>query len=248
MTVAVPGLVRPHDVDEAVAALADGTTRPVAGATALLVDVARGAVAPSRLVDLTTIEEATALDPASGSGLGSRRVGAAVSLARLVRSGGALGTAAGQVASHPVRLRATVGGNIVAPGWPHDLRTVLWALGTSLEVAASATRRRVAVSLDPRTLAPEELLVALHVPMAPATVAVGGGVTAGRPALQVVVSRSTGRAAVSSIGWRRPLPATGMAAAGGVDVGPVLSDELVGLGVPPGVARDLADRSARPAA
>ncbi|QYG94046.1 hypothetical protein HC251_17450 [Iamia sp. SCSIO 61187] len=248
MTVAVPGLVRPRDVDEAVAVLADGAARPVAGATALLVDVARGAGAPSRLVDLTTLDELTALDPAAGSGLGSRRVGAAVSLARLVRSGGALGTAAAQIASHPVRLRATVGGNIVAPGWPHDLRTVLWALGATLEVAGPAARRRVAVSLDPRTLAPQEVLVALHVPSTPATVVAGGGVTAGRPALQVVVSRSTGRAAVGTSGWRRPLPATGTAAAAGTDIGAVLGDELVGLGVPRLVAHDLADRSARPAA
>lgn len=240
----VAGLLRPHDLDEALTAVADGTARPVAGATALLVDVARGAVAPAALVDLTTLYELTAVDPVAASGLGSRRIGAAVTLGRLVREGGALGAAAGLVASHPVRLRATIGGNITAPGWPHDLRTVLWAKGASIEVAGGDGRRRVGVALEARSLPAGSLAVALHVPHGPTALVAGAGITPGRPALQVVVNRATGRAVVAAGGWRRILPATGLAAASGEDVVDVLHGELADLGVPPDVAGDLARRSA----
>jgi hypothetical protein len=248
-------LIRTQDVAAAVRALADGDAgvRPVAGATALLVDVARGGGEPPALVDLTRLDELGSVVRQGEVTL----VGAATTLDRAARLDGVVGAAAHLVATPVVRRQATIGGNVCASGWPRDLAPALWCAGAEAEVAGPAGRRRVPVSLAGFDPAPDEILVRLVVPDGRGTVAAGGGPTPDRPALRVLTGAGAGRAAVCSGSWRRELPVTG--AAVGAAFGPsaavrsdgprvaanALAGELADLGVPIAVAAALAGATVR---
>jgi 4-hydroxybenzoyl-CoA reductase subunit beta len=108
-------LAQPGTVDEAVAAcLKHPGSRYIAGGTDLLVNMRRGITSPDRLVDLSGIDELTAL-ATDAQGM---TIGAGVTIAALARNilvadkYRALAQAAAAIAGPSHRTMATVGGNL----------------------------------------------------------------------------------------------------------------------------------------
>lgn len=107
-------IMRPANLDEAVAALAEPGTRALAGGTDLIVNLRRGIGAPERLVDLTGLPGMGGIE-AKGDTL---VIGAGVTLNELSASPvlgpaeAALAQAAEAVAGPSHRNMATVGGNL----------------------------------------------------------------------------------------------------------------------------------------
>lgn len=107
-------ILRPANLDEAVAALADPGARALAGGTDLIVNLRRGIGAPERLVDLTGLPGMAGIE-AQGDTL---VIGAGVTLRELATSPvlgpaeAALAQAAEAVAGPSHRNLATVGGNL----------------------------------------------------------------------------------------------------------------------------------------
>jgi hypothetical protein len=241
-------LIPARDVAGAIEVLGGRSgARAVAGATALLVDVARGGDSPGVLVDLTTVDELATV----WRRLGATWLGAAVTLDRVAGPcgpGGVVGAASGLVATPLVRRQATIGGNICAPGWARDLVPALWCAGAVAEIAGPGGRRQVPVGPESCDLARDEILVHLVVPDGRGSAVAGGGPTPERPALRVLTGipagNGAGRAALCAGPWWRRLPRTGEAA-GDADVAAALTRELSDLGVPEHVAAALAARTDR---
>ena len=108
-------LAQPGTVDEAVAVCAKHPgSRYVAGGTDLLVNMRRGIASPDRLVDLTGIDELTAITT-DAQGM---TIGAGVTIATLARNTivadkyRALAQAASAIAGPAHRTMGTVGGNL----------------------------------------------------------------------------------------------------------------------------------------
>lgn len=103
-----------RSVDEAVALLADGDARALAGGTDLVPNLRHGLGAPARLVDLTAIAGLDTIERRDGG----FTLGANVTLARLARDDAiaaalpALAQAAEAVAGPAHRSAATIGGNL----------------------------------------------------------------------------------------------------------------------------------------
>jgi carbon-monoxide dehydrogenase medium subunit len=168
-------LERPTTPEEAVKAFAEGSGSALflAGGTILV-----PAASPNldRLVDLAD----TGLDYVredAGEAGPEIAVGATTRIARLATdpllkglAQGLLADAARAVATHTVRNRATVGGNLVAAGYPTDLPTAFLALGASVVVLRGGSRRRVGIGelYDRRseTFRKGDLIVEVRVPLA----------------------------------------------------------------------------------
>ena len=113
---------------------------------------------------------------------GGLRIGAMVTQRTLETSGivrqhfPALADAAALIASPPIRQQGTIGGNLCHADPTGDPPAVLIALGAEVELVSSDGTRRLPVEdffVDymETTLAPDELLVAVHLP----TPAAAGG-------------------------------------------------------------------------
>jgi 4-hydroxybenzoyl-CoA reductase subunit beta len=208
-------VAQPSTVKEAVAAcLKHPGSRFLAGGTDLLVNMRRGIGNPDLLVDLSGIDELTAVE----TGAGGTTIGAGVTLAALARDTAiasqyrALAQAANTIAGPGHRNMATVGGNLcldtrciyynqsewwrsanayclknrgetchVAPqgqrchaAFSGDLAPALLVYGAEVDIASAKGQRRIPLSElyveDGKahlTLAPGELLVAVHLPASP---------------------------------------------------------------------------------
>ena len=153
-------LERPHTPADAVALLAAGGARALAGGTDLLPNLRRGLDHPARLVDLSALDELSVLEVAQGV----LTLGAGVTLARLADEARvrallpALAEAARAVAGPGHRSAATLGGNLC-----QDTRCVYynqsrwwrqsngWCLkkdGDTCHVAPQGTRCHAAFSGD----------------------------------------------------------------------------------------------------
>jgi carbon-monoxide dehydrogenase medium subunit len=168
-------LKRPTSPEEAVRAFAEagGGVLFLAGGTILV-----PAASPNlnHLVDLTD----TGLDyirEVAGEAGREVAVGAMSSIARVVSDpllgslgGGLLADAAMAVATHTVRNRATVGGNLVAAGYPTDLPTALLALDASVVLLRGGSRIPVSVqdfyARRSETFRKGDLIVEVRVPLA----------------------------------------------------------------------------------
>ena len=170
-------ILRPRTLDDALAARA---THPeatvVAGGTGVLVELNRGAIDPAVLIDLSACAELRA----------ARRDGDAVVLGatitytdvleRHAATLPGLAAAARTVASRQVRNRATLAGALVLADPSGDALAALGAAGATVEIASIDARRSVdAVTFITAPgrcdLAPDELVVALRVPVADGPVA-----------------------------------------------------------------------------
>jgi CO/xanthine dehydrogenase FAD-binding subunit len=159
--------VRPNDLDEALAALADGGV-PLAGGSVLVPLIARGAVAPSAVVDVGRLEPLRELRDADGE----LRIGSAVTLEALERVApageAALSEAAARVGSPLVRRVGTVGGNVASRLPTADLVPPLLALDANLVWAGDDGPGVPLAEVLAGETEPGRLLVALRIRREPA--------------------------------------------------------------------------------
>jgi CO/xanthine dehydrogenase FAD-binding subunit len=129
--------VRPNDLDEAVAAVAEGGL-PLAGGSVLVPLIARGDLEPGTVVDVGRLAPLRELR----DGDGALAVGSAVTLTELegVEPAGeaALPEAAGRVGNPIVRRVATVGGNVASRLQQADLAPALLALDATVTWVTAA--------------------------------------------------------------------------------------------------------------
>ena len=128
--------LRPHDLDEAVAAIAAGGV-PLAGGSVLVPLIARGALSPAAIVDVGRLAPLTELRDEDGE----ITVGAAVTLETLTRvppaGEAALPEAAAAVGNPLVRRVGTLGGNVGSGLATADLVPALLALDATVTWAGS---------------------------------------------------------------------------------------------------------------
>jgi len=163
----------PASVRAAVQLLAaSDDAKVVAGCQSLGVFLRQRLIEPALLVGLKGIPELSEIVELPDGGL---RIGAMVTQRTLETSGivrqsyPALADAAALIASPPIRQQGTIGGNLCHADPTGDPPAVLIALGAEVELVSSDGTRRLPVEdffVDymETTLAPDELLVAVHLP------------------------------------------------------------------------------------
>ena len=166
----------PVTVAEAVALLAGGSAKVLAGGSDLIPQVRERRRRPGRVVDLKKIAELTRIERMADGGW---RIGAAVSIGRMGRepqfaaSQPALLESARLIGSLQVQNRASLGGNLCNAAPSADAVPLMISLGLTAEIAGPNGRRTVPVEAVPTgpgrtSLAADEILVSLVVPpMAP---------------------------------------------------------------------------------
>jgi aerobic carbon-monoxide dehydrogenase medium subunit len=141
----------------------------VAGGHTLIPAMKLRLASPALLVDIRGIDELKGIE------IGERiRIGALTTHAELLASDPLhqmlpiFREAAGMIADAQVRNRGTIGGSLANADPAADWPAVVIALNAEMEIAGANGRRRVAakdffVDLMTTTLAPDEVLVALHI-------------------------------------------------------------------------------------
>jgi aerobic carbon-monoxide dehydrogenase medium subunit len=162
----------PATVPEAVALLAGGEARALAGGTDLIAQLREGRREAKAIVDLKRIAELTALERTPGGGW---RIGAAVSVGNLGRDTqfaaeyGGLLESARLIGSLQIQNRASLGGNLCNAAPSADAVPLLISHEATVEIAGPGGRRTVpvaALATGPgrSSLLPGELLVAIVLP------------------------------------------------------------------------------------
>jgi CO/xanthine dehydrogenase FAD-binding subunit len=164
--------LQPRGLQEALAAKAERPEAvPIAGGTDVMVELNFDHRRPEAVLDLTRVGELAAWDRDNG-GL---RVGAGVTytrvIAELAEALPGLAIASRTVGSPQIRNRGTVGGNLGSASPAGDCHPPLLAMGAEVEVAGRAHARRIPIEeffTGPKqsALRPDELIVAIHVPVA----------------------------------------------------------------------------------
>jgi CO/xanthine dehydrogenase FAD-binding subunit len=162
-----PSYARPTGLAEALELLADGPATPLAGGTDLYPGAGRSL--PGPVLDLSAIPELQEIE--AGDGL---RIGAAVTWSELAEAPlppalVALAEAARQVGGRQIQNAGTLGGNLCTASPAADGVPPLLAAGAEVELASIRGARRLPLAAfltGPRRTAraPDELLVAVHVP------------------------------------------------------------------------------------
>ena len=166
----------PTTIEDAVALLARGKSRALAGGTDLVPQLREGRRHAERVVDLKRIAALVAIERSSNGGW---RIGAAASVTRLTRHAElaaahpGLIEAASLIGSLQIQNRATLGGNVCNAAPSADAVPLLIVLRAQAEIAGPAGRRIIAVesiskSPGQSVLAPGEIVVALLLPPSPA--------------------------------------------------------------------------------
>lgn len=179
---APPRFHRAVDLDDALGLLARGGWTPIAGGTDFY-PARVGRPVHESLLDVASVSEMRGISRAGagaggGGGASVLRIGAATTWSRIVRDTldpqfVALQQAAREIGGVQVQNAATIGGNLCNASPAADGIPALLALDARLELASARGRRRLAVDEfvlgNRRTaLAPDELLVAIEIPVAPA--------------------------------------------------------------------------------
>jgi CO/xanthine dehydrogenase FAD-binding subunit len=173
----MPTVLRPMTLPAALAARADDPAAVVvAGGTGVLIELNAGA-RPQTLIDLSLVAELRAID----RGGPAVRLGAAVTYTRVIEELAeplpGLAAASRTVAGRQVRNRATLAGALVVGDTAGDALAALVAADAEIELASQRRGSRLVGAADFITaagatvLAPDELVVALIVPVAPGPVA-----------------------------------------------------------------------------
>jgi CO/xanthine dehydrogenase FAD-binding subunit len=145
---------------------------PIAGGTDIMVEINFDVRRPAALLDLTRIAGLTGWDRRDDG----MRIGAGVSYVRLIGELGSLlpglAMAARTVGSPQIRNRGTIGGNLGAASPAGDCHPVLLAAGAAIEAASVRGTRLIPAAeffTGPKrnALAPDELIVAVLLPVAP---------------------------------------------------------------------------------
>ena len=162
----------PRTIDEAVAAMAEGDARALAGGTDLIPQVREGRRQAGRIVDLKRIPELTAIAtlPDDGFCIGAAATASAVARhARLAAAYPAIAQSAQLIGGVQIQNRASLGGNIcnAAPSADavpalicHDAQAVIVGRGGRRQVAVEALFRGPGQT----TLEPGEILVSILLP------------------------------------------------------------------------------------
>lgn len=164
--------LRPSTLAEALAAKAERPDAvPLAGGTDVMVELNFDHRRPDALLDLTRVGE---LGEWTTDG-DDVRLGAGVSYTRLITELGerlpGLAMASRTVGSPQIRNRGTVGGNLGAASPAGDTHPVLLASGARVEAASVRGTRMIPadefyVGVKKHSLEPDELIVAVHLPVA----------------------------------------------------------------------------------
>jgi CO/xanthine dehydrogenase FAD-binding subunit len=164
--------LQPRTFEEALAAKADRPEAlPIAGGTDVMVELNFDRGRPDALLDLTRVAELAAWDRFDGV----LRVGAGVTYTRAIEELGrelpGLAIASRTVGSPQIRNRGTIGGNLGSASPAGDAHPPLLAAGAEVEAASVRGRRRIPVReffTGPKrhALRPDELIAAVHVPVA----------------------------------------------------------------------------------
>jgi len=161
---------RPKDVDEALKLLAQGG-RPAAGTQSLGPMLNLRLAHPALLVDIRRIEELRSFSEDQDSVV----LGACVTHAQIEDrrvpdpTGGLMASVAAGISYRAVRNRGTIGGSLAHADPAADWPAALSLLNAIAVIAGPKGRRAVpvesfATGIFTTVLAPEELLVALHIP------------------------------------------------------------------------------------
>jgi CO/xanthine dehydrogenase FAD-binding subunit len=162
-------VIRPTTLADALAARTE--TLPIAGGTDVMVALNFDKARPEAILDLTAIPELATIERDNGT----VRIGAGVPYTRVINELGdvlpALAQASRTVGSPQIRNRGTIGGNLGTASPAGDAHPPLLAAGADVEVASTRGARTIAASdffLGPgrSALEPDELVVAVHVPVA----------------------------------------------------------------------------------
>ncbi|MFZ5475832.1 MAG: FAD binding domain-containing protein [Myxococcota bacterium] len=163
-TSAAPVLT-PKSLPEALAMRASNpTAMPIAGGTDVMVFLEAGQIDPPGFLDLWGLPELGGVTP--------ERIGAGATWTQVARCEGlprALRDCALTVGAAQIQNRGTVGGNIVNASPAGDSLPLWLALDAELEVASTRGARRIPAdrfwtAYRKTALAPDELLVAVHIP------------------------------------------------------------------------------------
>ncbi len=160
----------PASLGEALAVLAEGQARVVAGGTDLMIALRRarlrGQPAPDTLLDVTRVPELTRLDldaprPWLGAGLTFRELEIHPEVARVYPL---LARAAASVGSAQVRATATIGGNAANGSPAADGVAALTALGAVAEIASPEGARlcplpELITGVNQTTLGPRDIIL-----------------------------------------------------------------------------------------
>lgn len=164
--------LRPGTVDAAIAALADGEARALAGGTDLVPQIREGRRSASRVVDLKCIDELTAITVRSDGGVSIGAAATATAVARhaaIANAFPAIASSARLIGSLQVQNRASLGGNICNAAPSADAVPALIAHAARAVIAGPGGRREVDLPELLRgpgrtSLEPGELLVAIVLP------------------------------------------------------------------------------------
>jgi CO/xanthine dehydrogenase FAD-binding subunit len=164
--------LQPRSLHDALAAKAERLEAvPIAGGTDVMVELNFDRRRPEAVLDLGRVPELATWDRSDG-GL---RVGAGVTYTRAIAELAGvlpgLAIAARTVGSPQIRNRGTLGGNLGSASPAGDCHPPLLATGADVEVASAGGTRRIPVEeffTGPKQsdLAPEELICAVHLPVA----------------------------------------------------------------------------------
>jgi xanthine dehydrogenase iron-sulfur cluster and FAD-binding subunit A len=172
----IANVMRPTSIHEALDALGDGLSRPMAGGTDLLLDLQRGGPGePVSVVDLTTIEGFRSITDGGDHWL----LAGGVTHNQIVQHEGIRSTALPlaqaclEVGSPQLRNRATIAGNLVTASPANDTISALMVLDATLEVSQTdgehVVVREVAVAdfftgFRSTVIATGELITAIRIP------------------------------------------------------------------------------------
>lgn len=174
--------LRPHDLTEAIAMLAryDGDGMPLAGGQSLMPMLNFRVTAPEALIDLADVADLRGIALA-----GDRvRIGAMTRYAELAADPligthvPLIGLALPHIAHDAIRNRGTIGGSIALADPAAEMPALMRALGAGIELRGPDGSRTVEaddffLGHFSTALAEDELIVAVHVPIATADMAFG---------------------------------------------------------------------------
>ena len=168
---------RAGNVDEALALLAQygDAGKVIAGGHSLLPVMKLRFAQPSHLIDIRRVAELAGIREEGGVlRIGATTPHAAVAASALIHDKAPiLAEAAGRIGDAQVRNMGTIGGSLAHADPAADLPAVTLALGAELRVVGRRGERTIPVDqfftgMFSSALAPDELLVEVHVPVAPA--------------------------------------------------------------------------------
>lgn len=163
----MPAYARPDTLTDALQVIADGGRRVLAGGTDLYPGA--GAALAASVLDLSRLSELCGISTDNGLRIGAMTTWTEIAEARLPPALAGLQQAARQVGARQVQNLGTIGGNLCNASPAADGVPPLLTLDAEVELASLRGVRRLPLTeflQGPRktALAPDELLLAVHLP------------------------------------------------------------------------------------